>query len=96
MIALLNLIPTVVIFIGVVLALRFKKWQWAVGAIVVVLLYYQFQPSYMPKGEVQRSEIPAFDRSEGAVENRISKPVPVEDRQKARDDAIKQGLPFFG
>ena len=92
MIVLLNLIVPCIILLAVFATWKTKKIWPSVVAVLVAVTYGFIQPSYMPKGEVKRSEIPAFEYSDAKIEDRNLKPDEGSDeRVKAK---IKSGLEF--
>lgn len=64
-----------------------------IGALVMLTFMF-FRPSYMPKGEVKRSEIPEFIQSDKEIENRILSPKPGDEYDKKREEDVKKGLQF--
>lgn len=94
MIVLLNLVSILIVVSGIWLAVKLKK-VWPVGVVAVLSVLYMFvQPSYMPKGKVIRSDIPAFEQTDSDIEDRNLKAQSGEAYDKKRNDAIKEGLPF--
>lgn len=93
MIVLLNLACVFVGFMGIGLSYKLHKaWPMCV-ALVLIISYSFIQPSYMPKGEVKRSEIPLFEQK-GRIEDRNTKPKSGEQYDVERETAVKEGLPF--
>lgn len=81
MIAALNLIVPIVVIGLFVLAMRLKKMYPIYIAVVFVILYQAFQPSYMPKGRVTTTLPNAeFQVTSGDVEDRLRKPMDSEAR----------------
>jgi hypothetical protein len=73
MVLLLNLIPWIILFGGGYLTYRYRK-VWVFAATVVLLfLYFKAQPSYLPKGDIQRATIPEFT---------VPKTAEIEDRNR--------------
>lgn len=99
MIALLNLVPLFIGAVAIVIAhymktLKSKVIVIAVG-IVVVMLYGQVQPSYLPKGVAAQSKAPAaFVVPEGEIVDRVKKPVSSEERDKALSEKYKEAEIF--
>ena len=58
-------------------------------------LYLQLQPSYGVKGEIRRSAVPQFEQKEFEVKDIQSKPMSGEDRDRRRQEAYKEPLPFI-
>lgn len=88
MVILFNLLP-LLLFVGFVfLAYKLKKWWLVLVGVVVVAFYFQIQPSYIPKGEVKRTELPEFEQSSKEIVNRMSKPKSGEEYDKQRKEEI--------
>lgn len=88
MVILFNLLP-LLLFIGFVfLAYKLKKWWLVLVGVMVVAFYFQIQPSYIPKGEVKRTELPEFEQSSKEIVNRMSKPKSGEEYDKQRKEEI--------
>lgn len=95
MVILLNLIVPVVLLISGLIAWKLKKpWIVLIG-IGVVLVYGQLQPSYTPKGEVRRSQVPVFESSDAEIQDRQRRAQDGSAYDKKRQDSIKEGLPFI-
>lgn len=97
MVLLLNILPWAVVPGLLALAYYFKKVRifCVACAVAVVVLYPKVQPSYMPKGQIVRSEIPAFEKSDAKIENRQLAPKSGKEYDAQREEAIKKGLPFL-
>lgn len=94
MAVLLSFIVTVVVLGLLFLAFKRKKlWPLALAAVFMVV-YMNVQPSYLPKGEVKRSVIPAFEKSDAKIQDNLLKPPSGEDMDRERNQQIKEGLPF--
>lgn len=95
MVLLLNLIPFVVIALAAASVIYFKTVKVAAIAATVVLLfaflYPKIQPSYLPKGDIQRTTVPGFELSNAQIEDRNRKPVPSEVRQERQEQEYKKG-----
>lgn len=88
MVILFNLLP-LLLFVGFVfLAYKLKKWWLVLVGVVVAAFYFQIQPSYIPKGEVRRTELPEFEQSSKEIVNRMSKPKSGEEYDKQRKEEI--------
>lgn len=88
MVILFNLLP-LLLFVGFVfLAYKLKKWWLVLVGVVAVAFYFQIQPSYIPKGEVRRTELPEFEQSSKEIVNRMSKPKSGEEYDKQRKQEI--------
>ena len=59
-------------------------------------IYGVAQPSYLPKGEVRRSTVPEFQEQELEVQDRTSKPMSGEERDRIRHERYRKGLEFMG
>lgn len=80
---LLNLVPALIgLFYGGMWFLfgsKYKENYIRNRAVIVILLgitlllYSQVQPSYLPKGEVKRSEVPLFEESDAVVSDRFKR-----------------------
>ena len=88
MVILFNLLPLLILVGFVFLAYRLKKWWLVLVGVVAVALYFQIQPSYMPKGEVKRIELPEFEQSSKEFVDRMSKPKSGEEYDKQRQEEI--------
>lgn len=94
MILALNLLVSA-LFIGGILIWWKTRKNWVIFATcAIIIVYTQAQPSYMPKGEIKRSPVPALKSSESEIQDRNSRPMSVVERDKKMDDAVKRGLPF--
>ncbi len=107
MVLLLNLIP-VIIVIAVVWWARKRvakqteqnaKLKALIAPVIVLVgslaLYSQVQPSYLPKGEVKRSAVPAFEQKDSQIQDISLKPVPGEERDRIRKEQYDEKLPFL-
>jgi hypothetical protein len=94
MILLLNLLPYLVVAAGLLLGIKLRKVWIFLAALALAAIYNMAQPSYAPKGTVQRSQVPAFTESSASVEDRNSKPVPGDVRDQRMRDAVHNGLDF--
>lgn len=88
MVILFNLLPLLVFTSFVFLAYKFKKWWLVLLGVVAVALYFQIQPSYIPKAEVKRTELPEFEQSSKITVDRMSKPKSGEEYDKQRKEEI--------
>ncbi|MDI9853860.1 hypothetical protein [Comamonas sp. 17RB] len=94
MILLLNLLPYLVVAAGLLLGIKLRKVWIFLAALALAAIYNMAQPSYAPKGTVQRSQVPAFTESSASIEDRNSKPVPGDVRDQRMRDAVHNGLDF--
>lgn len=89
MVILFNLLP-LLLFVGFVfLAYKLKKWWLVLIGVAVVAFYFQIQPSYIPKGEVKRTELPEFEQSSEEIVNRMSKPKSGDEYDKERQQQME-------
>ena len=93
MVLLLNLVVAAIGITGILLTLKFRKPWIAVLTLALIIGYSFIQPSYMPKGEIKRSEIPLFEQK-GAIEDRNSKPKAGGQYDSEREETVKEGLQF--
>jgi len=82
---LLNLIPLCLFIAAVV------YWRWAkdfkgavVGFFGFMLLYMMLQPSYLPKGRIDRIGVPDFEHSDAEMQDRIRKSEPLKNYENAQ------------
>lgn len=95
MVLFLNLlVPFVLILVG---AIAWKTKEWKVLFIIPVFLfiYSAAQPSYLPKGDIRRSEVPKFEPSDAEIKDMARKPVPSEVRNAEQERKYKEGLSFI-
>lgn len=103
MIAALNLLPVLILFCGLYWGyLGWKKSKTVKPVVIRVFctlillhLYFQVQPSYMPKGEVKRTAIPTFEQKEVSVKDVQPKPMSGEERDQRRKELYEEPLPFI-
>lgn len=93
MIAALNLIPLALLVLAA-WAVWKKSRTGLIGVVLLAAVYAVVQPSYLPKGAVERSPVPAFTPSDAAIEDRNRKPTPIEERDQRMQDAVRNGLDF--
>jgi hypothetical protein len=65
-----------------------------IGTAVLIGVYQAALPSYLPKGEVKRSEVPQFEQKELQVKDVVPKPMEGELRDQRRKELYKESLPF--
>lgn len=95
MILLLNILPWVVVFLAIAASVSLKRvWPSVVGAFFLTI-YIFAQPSYLPKGEIKRSDVPAFEQKEVVLHNRMLSPKSGAEYDGVRESKIKEGLPFI-
>ena len=101
MVFLLNLIPLAIVLLGLYAIYRARKNRNRIFAAVVftvagLFLYTKLQPSYLPKGDIERSEIPAFTVPEDAkIEDRNRAPVPQMERRAQQEEQYRNGPVFL-
>ncbi len=93
MIAALNLIPLLLLLLAA-LAFYKKSRLGLAGIVVLAVLYVVMQPSYLPKGNIERSPVPAFSPSEAHIEDRTRQPSSLEQRDQQMQEAVRKGLDF--
>ncbi|WP_370682296.1 hypothetical protein [Comamonas sp. GB3 AK4-5] len=91
---LVNLLPLAIAVAGLGLSWKYKKLWIAATTAAILFVYFQAQPSYLPKGQIVREAPPVFVESDAKIEDRLSKPVPGSERDQRMQDAVKQGLDF--
>ena len=94
MVGLLN-----ILVFAVCVGLAFAWWKTKKHWLLLVMLgflfvYGQFQPSYMPKGTVERTSVPSFDAPKGEIKDNNRKPVPSEERNAEQEQQYRDGLPW--
>lgn len=77
------------------MATTMKRFWPAVLGTIFLTLYFMFQPSYLPKGEIKRSDVPQFEQTEAKIGNKLLSPKSGEDYDGVRESKIKEGLPFI-
>lgn len=96
MVLLLNLVPWIILFGGGYLTYRYRKVWVFVATLVLLILYFKAHPSYLPKGDIQRSSIPEFTAPKNAViEDRNRKAVPQDERRREQERQYKEGPVFL-
>lgn len=99
MILLLNLITLVVLIVASYLfyVQKTMKGRFVVFAITVLCLsvYAAARPSYLPKGEIKRTAVPAFEYKEIAPSDLQHKPLSVEEREAKQQEEYEKPLPFL-
>lgn len=76
---LLNLIPVMILLAYIGMWFLFGRKSTVITVIIVVCIYFtlmlytQVQPSYLPKGEVKRTEVPLFEESDAVVSDRFKR-----------------------
>lgn len=94
MILLLNLVvPFFVIIVGFI-AWKTKNWKSLLALPFAWIIYTAAQPSYLPKGDIQRSSVPEFTPSKAEIVDKARKPVPSEVRNAEQERKYKEGLVF--
>lgn len=88
-----------IILIAVILAyfVKSRKQRWIVLAVTVaaMIVYVKALPSYLPKGTIKRTALPEFTQSEAQIEDRNSRPVSGEERDRIRKDEYRKGPEFL-
>src|SRR6187402_3021793 len=66
---------------------QYNSLYLPVGSLLLVsFLYFQIQPSYMPKGEIKRSSIPAYESTGEQPKDLQPKPMNPEEREQKRQE----------
>lgn len=90
----LNILPYMLAALGVFLGLRLRQAWLIATTIILLIVYLQVQPSYMPKGKIERSAVPELEQSEATIEDRASKPDSLGERDLRIKEAVQSGLDF--
>lgn len=90
----LNFLPYLLAALGLFLGLKLRQAWVIVATIILLIVYLQAQPSYMPKGEVKRAPVPELEQSEATIEDRASKPASLGERDQRMKEAVQGGLDF--
>lgn len=94
MVGLLNILVFVVC-VGLAYAWWKTKKHWLLLVMLgFFFVYNQFQPSYLPKGTVERTSVPSFDAPKGEIKDNNRKPVPSKERNSEQEQQYKDGLPW--
>lgn len=65
------------------------------AGVVIVFIYTFVQPSYMPKGIVERVALPEFEVKELELQDRLRKAIPGSERDAAREQKIIDGMEWY-
>lgn len=93
MIGILNYLHIIVLVLTAFAIYSFRSsvkkmlWSGAVGAILLLALQ-AFTPSYMPKGSPRRVELPAMETSDAVIEDRLSRPDSLEERDARLEEKL--------
>ncbi len=90
MIFLLNIIPWVILVGSFLISFYTRKFWIILAGLVVFFLYTSLQPSYLPKGEVGRTELPEFEKLDKEIKDLLSKPQSGEEYDRKRLEAYKE------
>lgn len=94
MVLLLNLLfPLTMVLLGA----SYFKWKknWIISVMAIALILYSMvQPSYMPKGKVERTELLPFEHKELEVQDRLLSSTSGQEMDERRNQMIQDGLPF--
>ena len=87
---LLNFIVSFFVGVEVFYLFRSKSWKKLVALLIVWVVFVYgimvLQPSYLPKGEVSRSSVPAFEKSDLEMQNRLLQPSMTEQERSEHFD----------
>lgn len=67
----------------------------AITALSFLLIYGQIQPSYLPKGEIRRSQVIPFEQEHYEVKDLMLKPLSGETRDERIKKLYNEELPFI-
>lgn len=99
MILLLNLIPLAILLLAAYIFYVQKTLKSRCVVVIVTVLclyvYMAARPSYLPKGEIQRTAVPAFEYKELAPKDLQKKPLSVEEREAMQQEEYEKPLPFL-
>jgi len=90
MVLLLNILVPLVVIALLYLAWRLKNWHPALIAIVFVVAYGAFQPSYIPKGTVKPLPNPEFHVNDSPMVDRLMKPKSGAEYDAERNKALEE------
>ncbi len=90
MIFLLNIIPWVILVGSFLISFYTRKFWIILAGLVVFFLYTSLQPSYLPKGEVERAKLPEFEQSNKEITDRLSKPQSGDEYDRKRQESYKE------
>lgn len=95
MVILLNLVPLALILLGGYLG-YLRKWKSVAVATLVLVVYTVAQPSYVPKGVVERTYLPPMEQSKHSeIRNNLRSPVNGVERDKAMKEKLQDGVKFL-
>jgi len=95
MVFLINILPFLIVLVfglAIVYAVPSKVGKVIMGAIGVLMLvvYFQIQPSYMPKGTVKPMQVQQFEKLDIPMVDRSLKPMSDEQRDAQRNKALQE------
>jgi hypothetical protein len=103
MVLLLNLIPFLICAGWCLWAA--KSWNkskqpktviiFIVGLTLSLLLYKNVQPSYLPKGEIARTEVVQEEVVSQPIEDKLLKPMSPQERDARRKEQYKEKIEFI-
>lgn len=94
MVLFLNLLVPIFLAVVGLIFWKSKNWKVLIAIPVFFIIYTAAQPSYLPKGDIQRSAIPEFTPSKAEIVDNLRKPVPSEVRNAEQERKYKEGLVF--
>jgi hypothetical protein len=95
MVLALNLL-VLLVCVGLAFAWWKTRKHWLLGVLITFLIIYpKVQPSYMPKGDIQRTEVPGFNPSKAEIQDNNRKPVSSEIRNERQKEEYRNGLDFL-
>ena len=94
MVLLINVIPWGILVCGAYALYKTRNPLVILATVAAIFIYKKAQPSYLPKGDIQRASVPEMVYKSSDIEDRNRKPDTTEDRQARMNESIKNGLPF--
>jgi len=104
MVGLINLMPLILATVGLIWI--YRGWKKGgdfvidvvlrvVATVGIILLYQHFQPSYLPKGEINRTEVVQEEVVNEPIADKLLKPMPAEERDARRKEQYKEKIEFI-
>lgn len=96
MIFLISLIPVIIVVVGATLIIKGKRPKtYAAITVALLIVYMLVHPSYLPKGDIERTPVPEIEAGTGEIQDRNRKPVPSEVRNAEQERKYREGLEFL-
>lgn len=95
MVLILNTLPLALVLISAYFV--WKEKYWAAGFfLVLVVVLMKATPSYMPKGTVERSQLPPMEINHSAeIKNNLKAPVDSTTRDNEMREKMETGVDFL-